>query len=135
MMNEEIPEFEDKLFYRINEVSKITGIEDYVLRYWESEFPQLCPQKNKNKIRLYKKDDIILVFKIKRLLKEHKFTINGAKDYLKKEHTMKSSAKAANTEKAAEEDPKTTVSSVRIKSVRRKLGQIKTEISDLLRGL
>ncbi len=72
-----------KLFYRINEVSRLTGIKPYVLRYWESEFDQLSPQKDTNDQRRYRQEDIDLIERIKRLLYDEKFTIAGAKKRLR----------------------------------------------------
>ncbi len=73
----------DKLYYRIGEVSKITSTKPHVLRYWESEFNIFRPQKTRSKHRLYKKKDIELIFEIKRLLYEERFTLEGAKKKLK----------------------------------------------------
>jgi DNA-binding transcriptional MerR regulator len=75
----------DKLFYRIQEVAKITGVKPHVLRYWETEFRQLSPRKDMNDQRRYTKSDILLVLKIKRLLHEERFTIAGARRQLRKE--------------------------------------------------
>lgn len=69
----------DKLFYRIGEVSRITGVEPYVLRYWETEFPFLRPRKSNSGHRIYTKRDIELVLEIKRLLYEEKYTIEGVR--------------------------------------------------------
>lgn len=71
-----------KLYYSISEVSKITEIEQYVLRYWETEFEQLKPQKNRAGNRIYTNKDIQLILKIKDLLREKKYTIEGAKNIL-----------------------------------------------------
>src|SRR5574342_486450 len=71
-----------KLYYSISEVSKITGLEQYVLRYWESEFPELKPQKNRAGNRIYTNKDIKLILYIKTLLREKKYTIEGAKKIL-----------------------------------------------------
>lgn len=71
-----------KLYYSISEVSKITGLEQYVLRYWESEFPQLKPQKNRAGNRIYTNKDIKLIMHIKQLLRDEKYTIEGAKKVL-----------------------------------------------------
>ncbi|MBK7629980.1 MAG: MerR family transcriptional regulator [Ignavibacteriales bacterium] len=68
-----------KLYYSISEVSKITNIEQYVLRYWETEFDQLKPQKNRAGNRIYTNKDIQLIMHIKTLLRERKYTIEGAK--------------------------------------------------------
>jgi DNA-binding transcriptional MerR regulator len=71
-----------KLYYSISEVSKITEVEQYVLRYWESEFEQLKPQKNRSGNRAYTNKDIQLILVIKVLLRDKKFTIEGAKKIL-----------------------------------------------------
>ena len=71
-----------KLYYSISEVSKITGLEQYVLRYWESEFPELNPQKNRAGNRIYTNKDIKLIIHIKQLLRDEKYTIEGAKKVL-----------------------------------------------------
>jgi DNA-binding transcriptional MerR regulator len=71
-----------KLYYSISEVSKITDIEQYVLRYWETEFEELSPQKNRAGNRIYTNKDIRLILYIKQLLRERKYTIEGAKKIL-----------------------------------------------------
>lgn len=71
-----------KLYYSISEVSKLTGIEQYILRYWETEFEQLKPQKNRAGNRIYTNKDIQLILYIKNLLRERKYTIEGAKKIL-----------------------------------------------------
>jgi len=71
-----------KLYYSISEVSKISDIEQYVLRYWETEFEQLKPQKNRAGNRIYTNKDIQLILYIKELLREKKYTIEGAKKIL-----------------------------------------------------
>lgn len=71
--------FSDKLFYKIGEVSKIVGVEPYVLRYWETEFPFLKPKKSKSGQRIYTKDDIEIAFQIKHLLYQEKYTIDGVR--------------------------------------------------------
>jgi DNA-binding transcriptional MerR regulator len=72
-----------KLYYSISEVSRITDLEQYVLRYWETEFEQLNPAKNSSGNRIYTNKDIKLILLIKKLLKEEKYTIEGAKKILK----------------------------------------------------
>lgn len=71
-----------KLYYSISEVSKITGLEQYVLRYWETEFEQLQPQKNRAGNRIYTNRDIKMILYIKKLLREERYTIEGAKQVL-----------------------------------------------------
>src|SRR5690242_6633851 len=76
---EEIP---DRLYFRIGEVARLAGIKPYVLRFWETEFPGLGPKKSGTGHRLYRRKDVQLVFDIKRLLYEKRFTIEGARKFL-----------------------------------------------------
>lgn len=71
-----------KLYYSISEVSKLSGLEQYILRYWETEFDQLKPGKNRAGNRIYTNKDIKLIIYIKKLLREEKYTIEGAKKIL-----------------------------------------------------
>ena len=71
-----------KLYYSIGDVSEMTDLKQYVLRYWETEFSILNPEKNKAGNRRYKKEDIKVVRNIKELLYDKKFTIRGAQQYL-----------------------------------------------------
>ena len=68
-----------KLYYSISEVSKITDVEPYILRYWEKEFDELKPQKNRSGKRVYTTRDIKLILFIKSLLKDKKYTTEGAR--------------------------------------------------------
>ncbi|MDD5644847.1 MAG: MerR family transcriptional regulator [bacterium] len=76
---------QDKLYYSISEVGRITGIEPFVLRYWEKEFSKLRPSKSPRGQRIYQKKDIEMVQLIKKLLYDEKFTIEGAKTKLNTE--------------------------------------------------
>ncbi|MBF0517020.1 MAG: MerR family transcriptional regulator [Nitrospirae bacterium] len=71
-----------KLFYKIGEVSRLTSLEPYVLRYWETEFGFLKPRKGKSKQRMYQKKDIEMLMEIKRLLYDERFTIEGVRKKL-----------------------------------------------------
>ena len=71
-----------KLYYSISEVCKLTGLKSYVLRYWETEFRELNPPKNRAGNRTYRKKDIDTINKIKELLYDKKFTIEGARNQL-----------------------------------------------------
>lgn len=71
-----------KLYYSIGEVSNITGIKPYVLRYWQTEFRQLNPPKNRAGNRTYRQKDIDLILEIKTLLYDQKYTIDGARHCL-----------------------------------------------------
>ena len=72
-----------KLYYRIGEVSQITDVKPYVLRYWESEFRWMSPQKSRSKQRLYRKKDIEMILLIKKLLYQERYTIAGARRRLR----------------------------------------------------
>jgi len=72
----------DKLYFRISEVSKLTALEPYVLRYWESEFKLIKPIRTKSRHRLYRRKDLEILFEIKKLLYEEQYTIAGAKKRL-----------------------------------------------------
>ncbi len=75
----------DKMFFRIGEVGRLTGVKPYVLRYWESEFKLLKPIKNKAGQRIYRRRDIETILEIKTLLYKKKYTIAGAKKQLAEE--------------------------------------------------
>jgi len=72
----------DKLYFKIGEVGQIAGIPTYVLRFWETEFPRINPKRTSTGQRLYRKNDLELILKIKHLLYDKKFTIQGAKQHL-----------------------------------------------------
>ncbi|MBP1709420.1 MAG: putative transcriptional regulator [Deltaproteobacteria bacterium] len=72
----------DKLYFRISEVGKLTALEPYVLRYWESEFKLIKPIRTKSRHRLYRRKDLEILFEIKKLLYEEQYTIAGAKKRL-----------------------------------------------------
>lgn len=69
----------EKLFYKIGEVSRITGVEPYVLRYWETEFPFLRPRKTASGQRVYSRKDLEMVLQIKKMLYEERYTIEGVR--------------------------------------------------------
>ena len=72
-----------KLYYSIGQVSEMIGLKQYVLRYWETEFPHLKPNKNSAGNRVYTPQDVENIKEIKQLLHEEKFTIKGARQHLK----------------------------------------------------
>jgi DNA-binding transcriptional MerR regulator len=74
-----------KLYYSIGEVSEITDIEPHVLRYWESIFKDLNPKKNNGGNRVYKEKDIEVIIKLKKLIKDKKYSTKGAKQVLENE--------------------------------------------------
>jgi DNA-binding transcriptional MerR regulator len=76
---------DDKRYFRIGEASRIIGVEPYVLRYWESEFPQVRPERADSNQRTYQRQDLENLLTVKKLLYEEKMTIEGAKRRLRQE--------------------------------------------------
>ena len=79
------PEIPDKLYFKIGEVSELLGVEPYVLRYWETEFTVLSPKKSGSGHRLYRRKDVEMLLRIKHLLRDKRFTIEGARQSLQAE--------------------------------------------------
>ena len=82
-------EIPDKLYFRIGEVARLCDVPTYVLRFWESEFPQLKPNKGGTGQRLYRRRDVEMALRVKSLLKEEGYTIPGARQVLKAEFKQK----------------------------------------------
>jgi DNA-binding transcriptional MerR regulator len=114
------PEIPDKLYFKIGEVSELLGVEPYVLRYWESEFPSLSPKKSGTGHRLYRRKDVELLLRIKHLLYEKRFTIEGARQSLHSEVKAPKQPKLAKRvqQELFAEDP---------------LPEIRRELADILR--
>ena len=110
----------DKLYFRIGEVSKLAQTKSYVLRYWETEFPMLKPQKSRSRHRLYRRRDVEMVLEIKRLLYAKGFTIEGARRQLA--HPEKGSAEQKDLFRP-------TVNGTEIKAIKRELQSILTILS------
>jgi DNA-binding transcriptional MerR regulator len=97
----------DKAYFRIGEVARILDVKPYVLRYWESEFKAIRPQKSRSQQRLYRRRDVELLLRIKRLLYEEKFTIAGARRKLREDGAadIQSSEPEATEQRAAGSKP------------------------------
>lgn len=85
IVSDELRDIPDKVFYKIGEVCQFTDTQPYVLRFWESEFPQLAPKKNRSGQRVYERKDLELVLRIKKLLNEEEFTIAGVRRHLEEQ--------------------------------------------------
>ena len=98
------PDIDDERLYRIGEVSRLSDLKPFVLRYWETEFPMLEPVKSPSGHRMYRQQDVDMVFKIKRLLYDEGFTIAGARRHLRETNgaiNVEPSARAAHASHAA----------------------------------
>ncbi|MDA8213781.1 MAG: MerR family transcriptional regulator [Nitrospiraceae bacterium] len=122
--------FPEKLFYKIGEVSRIVGVESYVLRYWETEFPILEPRKSKSGQRIYTKRDIDLILQIKKLLYDEKYTIDGVRRKLGGNILQAESAASEVTseEITAEEMPERKIDTENI------LNMVKDRLREILRN-
>lgn len=114
------PPIPDKLYFRIGEVSRLTQTEPYVLRYWETEFPSLKPVKSRSGHRHYRREDVEMVFRIKRLLYEDGFTIEGARKQL---------VSSSGASEAGKEAARSAVDGTRLKAIKRELQSILTILS------
>ncbi len=110
----------DKLYFRIGEVSRLTETKPYVLRYWETEFPTLRPVKSRSGHRLYRRQDVEMVFRIKRLLYQERFTIDGARQQL---------AGPASDPRAVNPPSSSSVNGTQLKVLKRELQAILTMLS------
>ena len=81
-MEKSLPSIPAKRYFTIGEVSELCGVKPYVLRYWEQEFTQLKPMKRRGNRRYYQHHEVLLIRRIRELLYEHGFTINGARNRL-----------------------------------------------------
>lgn len=124
-----------KLYYSISEVSKITDIEQYVLRYWETEFEQLTPQKNRAGNRIYTNKDIRLILYIKELLREKKYTIEGAKKILENYEQEKKPIIEVKEKKAQNHTPVSFEAEKSNDSIKEDLEEIKKFLEELLKKL
>ena len=79
----------DKLYFKIGEVCQIAQVKPYILRYWETEFPQLKPAKATSQHRLYRRKDVEAILKIRKLLYEEGYTIEGARRKLREDSSTK----------------------------------------------
>jgi len=107
---------DDKMYYSISEVSRMTGLEAYVLRFWEKEFPLLKPRKNRGGNRTYTEKDIEVINRIKHLRTKEKLTIPGARTRLMM--------------KRPSEEKEEMVSSAKMKTI---IGQIRQDVEELLK--
>jgi DNA-binding transcriptional MerR regulator len=96
----------EKRYYRIGEVARITQVKPYVLRYWESEFRWMAPQKSRSNQRLYRRKDIDTILLIKKLLYEQRFTIDGARRKLRELGLSRALAEGPDLEPGLPMDPR-----------------------------
>ena len=137
----------EKLFFKIGEVCDLAGVQAHVLRYWESEFPMLAPQKNRAGQRVYRKRDVEIALRIKELLYEDQYTIAGAKKRLandlraggklkvvssEDEDSGQSTSSTSSTRGAAKAAAAQSSSGIKTAEDRKALRQVASELRELL---
>lgn len=136
----------EKLFFKIGEVCDLAGVQAHVLRYWESEFPMLAPQKNRAGQRVYRKRDVEIALRIKELLYEDQYTIAGAKKRLANdlraggklkvvssdEDSGQSTSSTSSTRGAAKAAAAQSSSGIKTAEDRKALRQVASELRELL---
>jgi DNA-binding transcriptional MerR regulator len=129
--------FPKKLFYRIQEVSEIVGVEPYVLRYWETRFPEAAPEKDDNDQRRYRQAHVEKLLRIRELLYDEKYTIPGAAERLKDESAKGGMAAKTPRPKArpaldndGADDPANQPDLEQIAQLKRELGLIRRELEE-----
>ena len=118
-----------KLYYRIGEVAKITGVKPHVLRYWETEFRWMSPPKSRSRQRLYRRKDIEMIAVIKRLLYEERYTIAGARQRLRELGLAKAKSNGAD-ESGAERTAGVAADGPPFARLRAELAQIREVLAE-----
>lgn len=121
------PPLPDKRYFKIGEVCEIAGLKAHVLRYWESEFKELKPPKGKSQHRLYRKQDIETVLRIKELLYEKRFTIAGAQQALKESAPAKKAKRASDFQQLSLDFDPTDYKNI-LRSVLQELQALRAEL-------
>jgi DNA-binding transcriptional MerR regulator len=124
-------ELPDKLFFKIGEVSRISGVKPFVLRYWETEFSGLSPERRGSKQRLYRKEDVELILLIKKMLYQDRFTIAGAKRVLSGRLAEKAPAAAEEDEREETLKAGLRKKDTEIKTYQNLLKQVNKELQEL----
>ncbi len=134
----------EKLFFKIGEVCELAGVQAHVLRYWESEFPMLAPQKNRAGQRVYRKRDVEIALRIKELLYEDQYTIAGAKKRLANDLRAGGKFRVVSSDETRHEEndsqsamplseaASATLSKARTAEDRKALRQVAAELRELL---
>lgn len=134
----------EKLFFKIGEVCELAGVQAHVLRYWESEFPMLAPQKNRAGQRVYRKRDVEIALRVKELLYEDQYTIAGAKKRLandlraggkfkvSSEENGEDSGNSSGAGRATAASASAANTGTKTAQDRKALRQLSTELRDLL---
>ena len=122
------PDIPDRLYFKIGDVARICAVETYVLRFWETQFPQLKPNKSGTGQRLYRRREVELALEIKRLVHGEGYTLSGARQALEINHRRIENKPAA----APESKPNSTQASRRSDSFSATVGNVRSELREIL---
>ena len=127
------PVIPDRLYFKIGDVARLCGVEPYVLRFWETQFPQLKPNKSGTGQRLYRRREVELALEIKRLVHGEGYTIAGAKQALEGSRKPQSQAAAPRTQSPMKEAsaPTSREAATRTEAVAAAVGQIRAELREI----
>lgn len=132
----ENPTIPDRLYFKIGDVAKLCGLETYVLRFWESQFPQLKPNKSGTGQRLYRRREVEIVLEIKRLVYGEGYTLSGARhaldQNLRKPAVKEPRAEAAKTQPAREGSFAPRVEDQRRDAIAATIGHARAELRDIV---
>jgi DNA-binding transcriptional MerR regulator len=109
----ERPEIPNRLYFRIGDVARIARVKPHVLRYWETEFPAIAPKKSSSGQRMYRREDVEQVLRIRHLLYERRFTIEGARHFLSETTDTEATGALRATVAAADEPTEPSLSAIR----------------------
>ena len=132
------PVIPDRLYFKIGDVARLCGVEPYVLRFWETQFPQLKPNKSGTGQRLYRRREVELALEIKRLVHGEGYTISGARNALEGNRRSQQASPAQNPAKGRtqppnpEPAPHAAETAKRPESVRAAVGQIRAELREIV---
>jgi DNA-binding transcriptional MerR regulator len=126
----ESPAIPDRLYFKIGDVARLCGVETYVLRFWESQFPQLKPNKSGTGQRLYRRRDVELALEIKRLVHAEGYTLAGARAALGQEHRRQSPHQDSRVAQQADLPP-AAVESKRLDAVTAAIGRARAELREI----
>lgn len=127
------PVIPDRLYFKIGDVARLCGVEPYVLRFWETQFPQLKPNKSGTGQRLYRRREVELALQIKRLVHGEGYTIAGAKQALEGAHKRSQPQPAASRVQApAQETSRPAETAKRSEAVTAAIGQVRAELREII---
>jgi DNA-binding transcriptional MerR regulator len=126
------PDIPDRLYFKIGDVARICAVEPYVLRFWETQFPQLKPNKSGTGQRLYRRREVELALEIKRLVHGEGYTLSGARQALEVNHRRVEARPAAVPESSLKSSPESNQAARRPDSLSATVGDVRSELREIL---